>query len=142
MTGSIPKSLQDKLDENFRQCEDLTSTRGSHSAIELLEEFGHTEEEATKMAPSFGTFLKACRGDYIPNMRMCSVGSEKFEVKVCLYSPKYHARFIQAAYGSFKLSPCYTQYLDPEAEMGREVCRQVMAVRDIAGSHSRADTFD
>lgn len=138
VTGSIEASLQEQIDEQIERVEGLVSTKGTHCAVELLRMFGHSETEASEMASSFGAFLKAARGDYIPNKKRMYVGMTPHKVEVCLYNPTIHANMIQAAYGSFKEGGTYARCLDTAAEEERELCRRIMKVRDVGETYSKS----
>ena len=65
--------------------------------------FGHTVEEATLMANSFGSYLKAAsRRVYEPNRQKKFVPYVPHPVDVNLYHPMLHANIIHSAYNSFK----------------------------------------
>ena len=103
--GVVDHYLQEQVDATIKRVTDLTSTVGTHDAAELLMTFGHTRQEATWMANSFGCFLKAAsRGIYDPNKRKQHVSCSLHQVDANLFHPTAHTHIIQSAYESFKLS--------------------------------------
>ena len=138
MSGEVDCTLQAIVKESIKQVTDLTRTEGTHDAAELLRSFGHTVEEATLMANSFGSYLKAAsRGVYEPNRQKKFVPYVPHPVEVNLYHPILHANIIHSAYNSFKLSAQFQHKVDPAAEEERVICRQVMNIRDVGKTHSR-----
>ena len=136
--GVIDHYLQQQVDTAIKQVTDLTSTEGTHDAVELLMTFGHTRREAALMANSFGSFLKAAsRGIYEPNKRKQYIACSPQQVNVNLFHPIVHANIIQSAYASFRLSENYQRGVNLSAEEERESCRQVMKIQDVAQTHSR-----
>ena len=136
--GAIDNYLQQQVDTAIKQVTDLTSTEGTHDAVELLQTFGHIRREAALMSKSFGSFLKAAsRGVYEPNRHNKFIAYTPHKVEVNLYHPVLHANLIQSAYGSFKQSAQFQAKVDPVAEKERESSRMVMRIRDVSQTHSR-----
>ena len=138
LNGEVDCYLHDNVNRSIKQISDLASTVGTHDAVDLLQTFGHTRQEAATMSNSFGSFLKAAsRGVYEPNKQKKFVPFICHKVEVNLYHPILHANLIQSAYGSFKQSVQFQAKVDPVAEKERESSRMVMRIRDVAQTHSR-----
>ena len=99
----VDDGLTEVVQENIEVLKELAATGGgTHDAGQLLRLMNHSASEAACMAAPFGHWLKAARGDYIPNKRLVEIGFAGKEVEVSLYHPTKHAYIIQPAYGLFK----------------------------------------
>lgn len=139
--GKVGNTLLERVQENIESLEEMTCAIGTHCAVGLLRMKGYTETESVRMAPSFNSFLKAARGNYIPNKRKPRAWANIKDVTASLYNPTLHAGIIQSAYESFKCSEAFAKHLDPSAVEQRQLDMRVMKVHDVAQAHSnpRAD---
>ena len=94
----VGPQLQEEIDGRVEVVTDITTNSGTHSAVDLLRIFGHSESEAQSMGTSFGTFLKWGERKLQANTRRTHVGPYDKEVDECLYHPTEHAVIINTAY--------------------------------------------